>query len=57
MNLGFTLQEWKVEWLETAGLNEIQPIFNPSDLSNSAILQVKMTPALENHATLRRHKI
>lgn len=27
LNLGFTLEEWKDEWITKAGMNEIEPIW------------------------------
>jgi aminopeptidase N len=31
LNLGFSLQEWKNEWIQTAGLNEIEAIWAPTN--------------------------
>jgi aminopeptidase N len=28
--LGFSLEEWKKEWIQTAGLNECYPEFDPT---------------------------
>jgi len=51
------LIEWKTEWLQTAGLNECLPCFNPSNNSSDAKLIIKQSVALENFPTLRHHKM
>jgi aminopeptidase N len=51
------LNDWKAEWLQTAGLNECIPVFNPSDNSTEAKLTIRQTVALENFPTLRHHKM
>jgi aminopeptidase N len=51
------LNDWKAEWLQTAGLNECIPLFDPSDNSANAQLRIKQSPVLEAHATLRHHKM
>ncbi|KAL4494534.1 hypothetical protein ABPG72_004436 [Tetrahymena utriculariae] len=57
LNLGFSLHEWQKSWIQTAGLNECQPVFNPEDRSANASLKIIQTPALPQHPTLRRHKL
>ena len=51
------LNDWKAEWLQTAGLNECQPVFNPADDSKEAKLAIKQGVALEGFPTLRHHKM
>ena len=51
------LNDWKAEWLQTAGLNECQPVFNPADDSKEAKLVIKQGVALEGFPTLRHHKM
>jgi aminopeptidase N len=51
------LNDWKAEWLQTAGLNECLPIFNPADNSAEAKLVIKQSVALSGFPTLRHHKM
>jgi len=51
------LDEWKAEWLQTAGLNECEPLFNKDDTDKEAKLVIRQGAALANFATLRHHKM
>ena len=53
----FTLEEWKIMWLEKASLNVLEPEWNPEDLSASAKLTVKQSLYTPEYPTLRYHKI
>ncbi|EGR28494.1 hypothetical protein IMG5_174220 [Ichthyophthirius multifiliis] len=53
----FSLNEWQQKWIQTAGLNECQPIFNKESKSKETVLKIKQTAALQQHPTLRRHKM
>ncbi|KAL4510727.1 hypothetical protein ABPG72_004881 [Tetrahymena utriculariae] len=57
LHLGFTIHEWQKQWIQTAGLNECQPIFNPQDRSDHAKLKIVQTSSSSQHQALRRHKI
>ncbi len=57
INKDFSLKDWKEEWICKAGLNECQPLFNPEEKKAQAKLVIKQTAALEQHPTLRRHKM
>ena len=51
------LGEWQKLWLQTAGLNELEPVWDPSKTSSSEKIIVKQTAAREDHPTLRVHKL
>jgi len=51
------LNEWKGEWLQTAGTNVCIPLFDPSDDSANAQLRIRQSAYLENFPTLRHHKM
>lgn len=51
------MHDWQKSWIQTAGLNECEPVFNPEDRSEKAQLRILQTAALPQHPTLRRHKI
>ena len=38
-------------------MNQIDPTWNPEDKTANAKITVKMSPIVENHPTLRPHKI
>ena len=52
----YDLKKWNEDWIQTAGLNEIQAEWNPDQLGKS-ILKIKQSAVLANHPTLRYHKI
>jgi len=52
-----SLDEWKKEFLDTAGLNELNPVFDPSLESKDAELVIQQTAVLSYHPTLRHHKM
>ncbi|CAD8081253.1 unnamed protein product [Paramecium sonneborni] len=56
-NPDFTLSQWKQQWIETAGMNEIEPEWNQIDRSHEAKLTIFQRPALSQFPTLRIHKI
>ncbi|CAD8060911.1 unnamed protein product [Paramecium primaurelia] len=56
-NPEFTLSQWKKQWIETAGMNEIEPQWDQTDRSHQAKLTIYQRPALSQFPTLRIHKI
>jgi len=52
-----SLAEWKSEFLDTAGLNELNPIFDPTQEKKDAELVIQQTAVLSYHPTLRHHKM
>jgi len=55
--LGIDIHEWAESWVKTAGLNEMLPIIEKDASGKVTRFAVKQTPALEEHPTLRNHKI
>jgi len=51
-----SLDEWQKQWIQTAGLNELTPCWEPTD-SNKVTITLKQTPVLPQHPTLRVHKM
>jgi aminopeptidase N len=49
--------EWTKTWLETASLNVIETVWDPSDLSAAATLKLKQTAFASEFSTLRYHKV
>lgn len=56
-NFGFSLAEWQTEWITKAGLNEALPVFDPESRSEKSVLTIQQGVALQEHPTLRRHKV
>ncbi|CAD8067377.1 unnamed protein product [Paramecium primaurelia] len=56
-NQEFTLSQWKQQWIETAGMNEIEPQWDQTDRTHQAKLNIYQRPALSQFPTLRVHKI
>ena len=53
---GRELQGWAREWLQTAGVNTLTPVFEVDGDGNYTSFAVKQTAAAE-HPTLRRHRL
>ena len=53
----FTLTTWRELWLEKASLNLIEPVWNPEDHSQNAVMRIKQCCHTPDHPTLRLHKI
>ena len=51
-----SLDEWQKQWLQTAGMNELSPLWEPSDNLTETIT-LKQTAVLAQHPTLRVHKM
>ena len=51
------LDEWRHEWLNTAGLNECYPIWDPINKGNNENLIIVQTAALKEFPSLRTHKM
>ncbi|CAK86275.1 unnamed protein product (macronuclear) [Paramecium tetraurelia] len=56
-NPEFTLSYWKQQWIETAGMNEIEPQWDQTDRTHQAKLTIFQRPALSQFPALRIHKI
>jgi hypothetical protein len=52
-----TVDSWRSTWIETASLNTIEAIWDPSSLSTTSSLQLVQRPFSEAYPTLRYHKI
>lgn len=50
-------EEWKSNWLNTAGLNECVAIWNEKNQSEQGVCAIKQNCALEEFPLLRNHKI
>merc|ERR1719259_1413178 len=56
LNLPFTLNQWNKDWIQTAGLNEVEA--QPKRLSENQVhLTLKQSAALAEHPLLRYHKM
>ncbi|WP_183095171.1 aminopeptidase N [Nocardioides stalactiti] len=53
---GRELKGWAQEWLQTAGVNTISPVFELAEDGSYASFAVRQT-AIAEHPTLRRHRI
>ena len=53
---GRELSGWAKEWLQTAGVNTISPVFELAEDGSYASFAVRQT-AIAEHPTLRRHRI
>eukprot|EP00331_Platyophrya_macrostoma_P003817 CAMPEP_0176407742 /NCGR_PEP_ID=MMETSP0127-20121128/1572_1 /TAXON_ID=938130 /ORGANISM="Platyophrya macrostoma, Strain WH" /LENGTH=882 /DNA_ID=CAMNT_0017786965 /DNA_START=22 /DNA_END=2670 /DNA_ORIENTATION=+ len=51
------LSEWQKMWLQTAGLNELEPHWDPTKTSNKEKIVIKQSAARSDHPTLRTHKL
>ena len=51
-----SLDEWQKQWLQTAGMNELSLLWEPSDNLTETIT-LKQTAVLTQHPTLRVHKM
>lgn len=56
-NFPSDLKSWQKQWLETAGLNEVEPVWDPSNQKSGAKLTIKQSAALSDFPTLRHHKM
>jgi len=56
-NAPSSLNEWKAEWLETAGLNKGEPVWDPKDTSSNAKLTILQSAVLPEYPTCRHHKL
>ena len=53
---GRELSGWAREWLQTAGVNTISPVFDLAEDGSYSSFAVRQT-AIDEHPTLRRHRI
>lgn len=53
----FTLTKWRELWLEKPCCNKIHAVWDPSDHGEKAKLEIKQSHVLEQHPTLRMHRI
>lgn len=51
------LSKWREVWLETAGTNLIEPIFDPAIEDSKAKLLIRQTAVLSQYPVLRPHKL
>jgi aminopeptidase N len=51
------LEEWTKSWLEASSLNVFEVIWDPTDLSSAASLQLHQKAYYDNFNTLRWHKL
>eukprot|EP01017_Pseudomicrothorax_dubius_P017679 TRINITY_DN1985_c0_g1_i3.p1 TRINITY_DN1985_c0_g1~~TRINITY_DN1985_c0_g1_i3.p1 ORF type:complete len:643 (-),score=135.96 TRINITY_DN1985_c0_g1_i3:41-1969(-) len=54
---GFQAQPWKASWLQTAGVNECIPEWNPLGRSAQEKVVIRQTAAVPNYPTLRQHRL
>lgn len=49
------LKQWKEDWLQTPGINELTPFWSPNTVTG--ILRIRQTASMKGHPKLRFHKI
>lgn len=53
----FTLDDWKKDWLLTASLNVLTPVWDPNDEATDAKLRIIQTAFTPIYPTLRYHQV
>lgn len=53
----FDIWAWADRWIKTAGLNQLEPVYAKDGKGNLTSFSIVQTPAMEQYATLRDHKL